>query len=181
MCFNDLNKLISDKGILYLSYGGFLSQSLISGMTDALEHKGQARGLNMNTSNAISIIFIEITQNIMNYATSKQDDEYDYVSEGLVLVGKDEGSENFYVYSQNIIAKDDMEKIRPRLERILFLSKEEIKKEYKELRRNGRHTHGKGAGIGFYEIAKKSKSIEFEFIQISEHKYCFQFKSLIAE
>lgn len=181
MCFEDLNRLISDKGIIYLSYGGFLNQSLISEMINALEQKIESSNLSMYTNSSICIIFIEISQNIMNYATSKKIKDLEYNSEGLIVVGKDDDLDEFYIYSQNTVAKKDMEKIKPKLEEISKLSIDELKKKYRELRRSGKNGHSKGAGIGFYEIAKKSKRIEFDFIEICSDKYCFQFKSVITQ
>ena len=51
--------------------------------------------------------------------------------------------DNYYIHSQNIIALKDKEKIEPKLEEILTLDQEQLKKKYRELRRSGRDKHGK--------------------------------------
>lgn len=178
MNFEDLRDIINREGIIFLSFGGILTQSLISELTESLEKEAVMYNLDMNTTHDISVIFIEITQNIMNYATSKQKDSRIYNSEGMIIVGRNT-DDNYYVCSQNIIAQEDREKIEPRLNQIKLLSKAELKASYRELRRSGKHTHGRGGGIGFYEIAKRSKYINFNFVEVNENKNYFQFESII--
>ena len=77
------------------------------------------------------------------------------------------------------MALADKEKMQPKLEEILKLNKNDLKKTYRELRKSGKNTHNNGGGIGFYEIAKRSDKIEFEFNQINEDKFYFQFTSFV--
>ncbi len=174
-----IQDLVEDDGIIFLTYGGFISQSLISAMTEALEKEAKQNALNMGISNNIFTIFIELTQNMMNYSKTKCQESTDVNSEGLIVVTKD-SYDNYYIHSQNIIALKDKEKIEPKLEEILTLDQEQLKKKYRELRRSGRDKHGKGGGIGFYEIAKRSDEINFEFNKINEDKYYFHFISKIV-
>jgi len=173
-----LQNLVEDDGIIFLTYGGSISQALITAMTESLEKETIENDLNLGISNNISTIFIELTQNIMNYSKSKHLNSKNLSSEGLIVLAKDkEGT--YYIHSQNIIALEDKEKIEPKLKEILKLSKEEIKKRYRELRRSGKNSHGKGAGIGFYEITKRSDGIKFDFDKINNDKYYFHFISKI--
>lgn len=177
MDINRIKDIVKQDGIVFLTYGGFLSQALISGMTEALEQEAENSDLAMGDANNIYTIFIELSQNMMNYSKNKEKDEFK--SEGLILVGKDE-EHNYYIHSQNIVALEDMEKIAPKLETIKKLSRDEIKKTYRELRRSGKHSHGKGGGIGFYEIAKRCNSIEYEFTKLSDDRYYFHFIASIT-
>ncbi|XPV68379.1 MAG: SiaB family protein kinase [Halarcobacter sp.] len=173
-----IQELVEDDGIVFLTYGGFLTQALISAMTEALEKEAEKNNLSLGVSNNIFTIFIELTQNMMNYSKNKYVNSSEVNSEGLIFVTKDRDL-NYYIHSQNIIALVDKEKIEPKLEEIQKLNYEEIKLRYRELRRSGRDCHGKGGGIGFYEIAKRSNGINFEFKKINEDKYYFHFTSKI--
>jgi len=176
MDINQIQNIVKKDGIVFLTYGGFLSQALISGMTEALEQETEQSDLNMGDSNNIFTVFIELSQNMMNYSKNKDTDEFK--SEGLILVGKNENS-NYYIHSQNIITLQDKDKIEEKLNTIKTSSKDEIKKIYRELRRSGRNTHGKGGGIGFYEIAKRCSEIDYDFKPINEDRYYFHFKATI--
>jgi len=62
----------------------------------------------------------------------------------------------------------------------LNLTKDEIKKRYKELRRNEKYKHSKGGGIGLYEIAKTADNFEFSFEE-KQNGYLFIFKAEIVQ
>jgi hypothetical protein len=170
--------MVQQDGIVFLTYGGFLSQALISGMTEALEKEAEVSGLGIGNASDIFTVFIELSQNMMNYSKMKTGDGSLVKSEGLIIVSKDE-EDNYFINSQNIIAQADKDKIEPKLAEITSMDKEGIKKRYKELRRSGAHAHGKGGGIGFYEIAKRCDKILYEFKKINEDRYYFHIKVII--
>jgi hypothetical protein len=178
MNINEIQQMVEHDGIVFLSYGGFLSQSLISAMTEALEKETENNDISMSSSNNIFMVFIELSQNMMNYSKSVDANDSSLMSQGLILVSRD-NQNNYHIHSQNIVSLKDKEKIEPKLLEIQSLDREDIKKRYRELRRSGRDKHGKGGGIGFYEIAKRCKSIDFEFKQINEDKFYFHMKTTI--
>jgi len=178
MNINDIQKLVENDGIIFLSYGGFLSQTLISGMTEALEKEADSNGVSMGVSNNIFTIFIELSQNMMNYSKNHHPNNREIDPGGLIIVSKDE-DKNYYIHSQNIVSIDDKNKMMPKLIDVTTLDKDGIKKKYKELRRSGKDTHGKGGGLGFYEIAKKCDKVEYDFREINEDKFYFHIKTKI--
>jgi len=178
MNVDNIQNVVEQDGIIFLTYGGFLTQTLITGMTEALEEEAQNNELNMGVANNIFTIFIELSQNVMNYSKDKRIDSNDVKSEGLIVVGKDDDM-NYYIHAQNIIAKEDKEKIEPKLNEIITMSKDELKKEYRARRKSGKDTHERGGGIGFYEIAKRSDEVSFEFKEINENKFYFHFVSKV--
>ncbi|MBR9882499.1 MAG: hypothetical protein GYB21_02100 [Oceanospirillales bacterium] len=147
-------------------------------MTDALERESEKKDLNQGLANNIFVIFIELSQNMMNYSKSREVEGDTFDPKGLIMVGKGE-NDAYYVLSQNILNDSDKNKILPKLEEIGQLDNDGLKKRYRELRKTGRDSHGQGAGIGFYEIAKRCESISYEFIPIGEGKYYFQFKAIV--
>lgn len=173
-----IQDIVEEDGIIFLTYGGFLSQSLISSMMEALENEAKERDLGLGVASNIFTIFIELTQNMMNYSKSKSLNCEELNPQGLIVVTKDL-EENYSIHSQNIIGKKDKDKIEPKLEEIARLNRDEVKKKYRELRRSGKDTHGKGGGIGFYEIAKRSDEIKYSFKKINDDKFYFHFISKI--
>ncbi|MBL0708595.1 MAG: hypothetical protein JJW00_06080 [Sulfurimonas sp.] len=145
-------------------------------MTEALEKEAEHNDIDMSASNNIFTIFIELSQNMMNY--SKALNEYADISQGLILVSRDKEF-NYNIHSQNVVSKADKEKIEPKLKEILSLDRDGVKKRYRELRKSGQNTHGKGGGIGFYEIAKKCDFINYDFNKIKDDRYYFHIKTTI--
>lgn len=178
MNFNEIQNIAEKDGIVFLAYDGFLSQALIAGMTEVLEKKALENNLDIGVSSNIFTIFIELAQNMMNYSKAKSDSSTVFKSQGLIIVGCD-ASGDYYVHSQNVISAEDRQKIEPKLIEIQSLDKEGIKQRYKELRRSGKNSHGKGGGIGFYEIAKRCDMIKYDFIPINESKFYFHFHAHI--
>lgn len=176
----DIQNMVENEGIVFVSYGGFLSQSLISSMTEALEKEAEVNEINMGVSSNLFTIFIELAQNMMNYSKNSEQNNRDIVPGGLIVVSREKNFEQYYIHSQNIISIDDKNKIEPKLLEIQSLDRDGIKQRYKELRRSGANTHGQGGGIGFYEIAKRCDKIDYEFKQINEDKYYFHIKTTIS-
>jgi len=178
MDINALHNMVEKEGIVFLTYGGFMSQALISNMTEALEFEAEDNNLDMSVSTNIFTIFIELAQNMMNYSKVKAENSEATKAEGLIVVGR-ENDERYYIHSQNIIDIGDKEKIEPKLIEIQSLDREGIKQRYKELRRSGANSHGKGGGIGFYEISKRCNEVEYNFKKINETKFYFDFKAIV--
>lgn len=176
MDITEIQELIKRRGIVFLSYGGFLSQALISGMADALEKEAEHSELGMKDSINLFTVFIELGQNMMNYAASQGQSSKEALAGGLIFVSKDVNGD-YYIDSQNLLSLKDKEKIEPRLTEVQSLDKAGIRKRYRELRRTGENTHERGGGIGFYEIARRCNTIGYEFHKVSEDRFIFHIKT----
>ncbi|NPA59861.1 MAG: YidC/Oxa1 family membrane protein insertase [Epsilonproteobacteria bacterium] len=168
---DNLESILEEDNIIFLTYGGVFTQSLIVGMTGVLEKEVEEAELSMKTSNNIFVIFIELAQNVMNYSKSARVKET-LNPKALVYVGK--LNENYFVSSQNIITKEDKEKMEPMLNQITNSTQAEIKQMYRDVRRSGKATHEKGGGLGFLEVAKKAKKIEYSFKDLQNGKYYYK-------
>lgn len=173
-----LESILEEDGIVFLTYGGFLTQSLVVGMTEALERESEHAELSVSLSMNIFTIFIELSQNMMNYSKSIRENDKRFDPKGLIVVGKNSANE-YYILSQNIVDLDDKNKIEPKLQTIAETDLEGIRKLYKDARRSGKDKHGKGGGIGFYEIAKRASRIEYDFTPIQDDKFYFKFKAVL--
>ena len=169
--FEELESLLKEDNIIFLTYGGTFTQSLIAGMTGVLEKEVEEAELSMKISNNIFVVFIELAQNVMNYS-KKVKKEQILDPKGLIFVGKK--GDHYFVCSQNIVSMEDKEKIEPRLKMIQSASAEAIKQHYKEIRRSGKESHEKGGGLGLLEIAKKSQQIEYDFQDLQDAKFYYK-------
>ena len=168
----EINKAAKVEDII-LEYDGILTQGIISHNMDLIEHSVE----NMGMMGKISTLTVELTQNMMNYSKSLDLNCRDIRPAGFIKIIKE--NDNYLVESRNIISVEDKNKIEPKLLEIQSLDASGIKKRYRELRKSGENTHEKGGGIGFYEIAKLTNNIEFEFKIINDEKYYFYFKAIV--
>ncbi len=153
---------------------GLITQEIITQSIDTIEKNIDNIGLMSN----ISTIVIELAQNMMNHS-KKENNSQEFSSLGSYTVSQ-ESQELYRIKSENILSLKDKEKIELKLLNILSSDIGEIKRCYKELRKSGKDKHDRGAGIGFYEIAKISQNIKFEFSQMNEESFTFSFNVLVS-
>ncbi len=161
--------LLQDNGII-LSISGVLSQDLLSIFVESLKAKLELLlPINPSAHNIFNI-FIEQAQNILNYSKTQDTNISSLInSSNIIFVGYDNDEKLFYISSSNLIANDDMPKVKERIEYINSLDSEELKSYYKLARKSGVKMHEKGAGLGFIEMAKKSsKKLEYSFESYDE-------------
>ena len=171
MTIKYIRKLVKNIKIVFMIYIGSMSQTLLSGVIEALEEEKEISNISKKTSHHIFTVLIEMTQNIIKHSKNKSGNENKFNSNSLILLGKDD--DNFYVHSENIVTVENKNKIEEKIENIKKLTKDEINYKYKELRRTASNAHSAGAGIGFYEIAKRARKIKYKFEEINDNKFKF--------
>jgi PAS domain S-box-containing protein len=157
-------------------YEGLITQAVLANCLDSIE----VQVSDMNTLSKLSVIVIEYCQNIINYGKNEELDNYEINSIGEIDV-RYINDKNYELISINTVSLEDKQKIKPKLQEIQSLDKQALKKRYRELRKSGQNTHEKGGGIGMYEIAKISDSVEYEFTPINKDKYTFMMKVIVLD
>jgi hypothetical protein len=142
---------------MLICFSGYFSQGIIEELGEAvkqhMENESRTKG---DIFNVLSV-FIEQSQNIRNYANSKQgQDCFQRVSEsGIVVIGKSEPG--YYICSGNYVHNDDLPPLLARIDRLAGMDKEQLKKLYKE-KLHGALPEGGGAGLGLINIARKTSA-----------------------
>ena len=103
-----------------------------------------------------------------------------FESPGICIVGYDQKKEHFFVSSANIMHTKDESKLSKKLDKIIPMKKDELREYYKALRRSGKDKHGRGAGLGFLEMAKKSVlPMEYTITHLDEERSFFEIKTYL--
>jgi PAS domain S-box-containing protein len=148
-----------------IKYDGVLTQEIITHTIKIIEKEIP----NIGMMGKVSTTVIELLQNMMHYG--KGEGSYELIKNEY----------NYEIRTKNIVSEEDKNKIEKKLLEIKSLDEAGIKKRYGDLRRSGENTHGKGGGIGLYEIAKLVKNIEYKFIKTNENTYSYEFKTNIVK
>ena len=156
-------------------YEGVMTQNIIATAMDNIE----AKIPNINLRGTISTITIEYCQNMMNYSKGLREEDGDKIVPAGEIEVTLTNNEYYEIIATNAVSIEDKKIIESKLKEIQSLDRKGIRARYKELRRSGENTHGKGGGIGIYEIAKVSDSIEYNFMALNEDKYMFMMKSVV--
>lgn len=176
---NNLLKLQSDlrdKGIL-ISFSGRFSQGIIQELGEAIKKRMEAEDRSKNDIYNVFSIFIEQTQNITNYAACMEGSSpYDKIANsGIVSIGKTDF--RYFIWSGNMIDNNDAYKLKERLDFIIPLDKNQLKKLYKEQLKKELEPGCKTAGMGLIDIARKaSLPIEYSVHKLDEHFSFFEIR-----
>lgn len=174
---NDLD----NHGVI-LCFSGVVSQEILSTFAEMIESKFESEGFaDMTAARNIFAIFVELTHNIISYssnATVVGDNKKQ--SPGVIVIGRDAALSKFYIKSGNTIEASSQDKIAERIDSIKNLDKEELKTLYKEHRKSGKNTHGRGGGLGFLEIQRKaSEPLEYTFNKIDDNNLFFCVQAIV--
>ena len=179
---SDIKTDLNNQGIFF-SFCGPLSQELIVEIGDILKQKMEAEEASPPTICKVFSMLVEQSQNIIHYSAETMPDQRQTRSDkllylGIIAVGyKDD---HYFVLGGNKIRKDDVGRLRMKLEKIQSLDRDELKGFYHEQRKQGPDEYSKGGGLGFIEVARKaSQPIEFTFFELDSQYAFFSFKSII--
>lgn len=121
-------------------------------------------------------VMVEIMQNILSYSYDSIDlGNNTYQSRGHVKICLDNSSKIYTIDTGNLISKNKKEGITSIIEEANSLDADGLKTLYKERRRDRRKNHDRGAGLGFLDMARKSKNrLGFKFLENDEESLMFE-------
>lgn len=159
------------KGNTMIAFNGVMSQESIVGMGEVLRSElHQYHPLNI--VNKIFAIYIEMTQNVLHYSFLKSDSNGKSIGLGSVLVLA--YSNGYRLVTVNVVNKQQKENLTKKCELINSLNEVEIKDHYLNRRRKMAEGDSKGAGLGFFDIVRRSgRPVEFIFEPLENEQYYF--------
>lgn len=145
----ELQNDLDNYGVL-ISFSGRFTQGIIEELGEAVKKYLEIEDRPKNDIFNVFAVFIEQTQNIKNYSTSKEGSPvYNrIVSSGIVTIGKSENG--YFVCSGN------------QIENLVSLDKDALKKLYKEQIKKELPPGSTSAGVGLIHMARKA-SLPLEY------------------
>lgn len=155
------------EGIIF-SFNGFISESILFALGDALKKKMSADETSVTTIKRVFSVFVEQAQNIIRYSAETLGEdgrEGHQIRSGLITVGTEGG--RFFVACGNVMRRDEAGPLQARLEMLRGLDPAGIKAYYREKILDPATAGSKGANLGLIEIARRaSEPIQFDFLAI---------------
>lgn len=155
-----------------LSFSGKLTQDIIVSLGEALREELVNRYESKYT-NRVFAVFIEVLQNVLHYAFEPQEQYLanPYYFDRIWVVDESNG---ISIISSNSATKAQAEKLKGKCEFANNLNAEELKKEYLERRKAKVEPDGKGAGIGLFDIVRKSgNKLNYHFTSVGPNVEVF--------
>ncbi len=156
-------------------YQGSFTNKIITTATNLIK-RGVVDGEGFDKlRNRLSFLMVESFQNIVRYGEDKvpqNEQEEDLIKE--IFITRNLGN-CYYIISGNLIKNENVEFVRSKLEQINQLGIDELKELYLVELTNRRFTPKGGAGLGFIEMARKTKQkLDYEFTKIDDdHSFFF--------
>ena len=122
----EIEAVLQKDKIVFITYGSFLTQSLIGAIADTIELECESSNSSMKISTDMLTIFIELSQNMLNYTRKIEVEGKEFNPKGIIIIGKSL-EDKYYILSQNVVSLEDKGKMEPKLQGILDTDKAGIK------------------------------------------------------
>lgn len=182
----DLRSMLHRQGVIF-AYSGYVTEPVLSGVGEALKQKLTIDDADTKTLRSVFAVFVEQMQNIIRYSAEKARQDLPPANEqgalmemryGILTIGREGG--DYVVCAGNLVKKEDVPRLRERLEKIRNMSKDDLKILYKEQLRADPDIGSKGAGVGLTEIARRaSKPIDYDFADVDGDHVFFALRATI--
>ena len=172
--------LMHDNHIQF-SYKGPITQDVLVALGDTIKEKLHRDDCDAKVIRRVFSVLVETAHNILKYSQEKTtvDDSNRSIGVGLIGIGKTQ-CDTFLVFSGNLVTIEEAARIEKQLEIINHSSRDELNKIYHNQLKHGKFSSEGGAGLGLYEIARKSDNpIEYLFTEVNEEYKFFELKILI--
>lgn len=168
-----------EKRNVVLSFKGDITSELLTSILHVIEQKLDRYNEPKAVKRKVFNVLVECLQNLYLHSHIKKNQSEDQPSV-IVMVAKYNGGYN--ILTGNVILNDNVKVLSERLTEINNLSKDQLKDLYLETLTDGQRSKKGGGGLGFIEIARKSKQkLEFGFVPYNDKTTFFSLNVKITE
>lgn len=170
---------LSSHGVI-ASFNGSFTQGIIEEIGTAIKsYLELERNTDETDIHNVFSVYIEQAQNIKAYFLNKASggDQLELsrrAFESIIVIGRH--NERFFVCSGNLVHNADVPSLKERIDYVNSLSKDQLKKSYKDILR-GTETGCGRSGLGIIDMARKAAlPLEYMFIARDENYAFFTLK-----
>lgn len=167
----DIYKFLDDDNII-LSYKGAVTPDVITSLITILENKINSSDIRMDVKRRVVRVLVECFQNLYHHLDIALDADPQGENNALIIV-KQMG-ERFLIRTGNVIKEKDVINLRRRIAMVNALNNDELRDLYRKKLENDPFSEKGTAGLGFIDIARKSKQkLDYEVIEMEGEKRFF--------
>ena len=162
---------------ILLCFNGPISRSLIEEIGNALKNYLQADSALPSAAMDVFSAYIEMTQNIRHYATSKN--LSDSQASGTITISREQ--DHYIINAGNVVDIADGEALLQRIHHLAGLDKTGLKALWKTQMRQPRQAGASsGAGLGLIDMARKaSQPLAASFNRLDDHSGFFSLQVVL--
>ena len=119
-------------------------------------------------------VLVECFQNLYHHIEEQESDQLEVRLQKSALIMVKWAEDKFIIRTGNHIGKKGIPELKEKLAMVNSLSNEELRALYQSKLKNDERSEKGTAGLGFIDIARKSKNkLEYEFLDIDAHSSLF--------
>ena|SRR5688572_1941556 len=149
---------------IILSFKGDFNQDLVNAILLLAEREPDVQNGGTVPRARVFSIMVECMQNIRKYGAVN--DAGSELKPGIILVCRDK--DGYSIKTGNLVLNDEVSSLKGRLEKIVALTKEELKTLHKKVLSETQLSEKSGAGLGLISMARKCDSFTFKFQELNE-------------
>jgi hypothetical protein len=158
-------------------YYGYINHDLTKSLVNLAKTLLEKRQENKGLVRKVITVTVEGAQNVYKHGSTLAEDS---MGNSVFVIAE---NEDFYIITiSNYLDKVSAEELKPKLDKIKLLKKDELQSEYAYHASTNEITAKGGAGLGLYEIARASGNLfEYNFFDINEEVCLFTNNIKIAK
>ncbi len=169
-----------NKEDVILSYHGEITYDMVKSMLEMLMNTLENVTGTPKVKKKVVYVMVEMLENLVKHVTNLDDRD---VNNNDVVVTVWSEKESYYIATGNYVSKAEKEYLSEWISKINSFSREELRSFFKQKLSESEISSRGGAGLGFIDIARKSKQkLEFKFDDAEDNQYFFTLRvSIIKE
>ncbi len=169
----DFFRKMEDEKVI-LSFKGELTPELLTSILHVLEAKVKSIDFVKLKRKRIFNVLVECFQNLYHHIDETQLKQINGKQEKSALIMVKYVDESFIVRTGNFVPNNEIDGLKHKLDTVNELNAEELKELYQTKLRINSHSDKGTAGLGFIDIARKSKGkLDYEFLKIDAESSFF--------
>jgi len=162
-----------EKENIVISFKGEITSEIISEVLRMAEDKldGEKNSIRKKIYN----ILVEGLQNLYHHSETRHiSEDMGETKEAILLIWYEDNT--YHIQTGNYIKNENIPLLKTKLEKINAMSKDELRKYYKEVLNNNQFSEKGGASLGMIDIAKRSgEKLDFSFTKVNDYISFFDF------
>lgn len=169
----DFYRKMEDEHII-LSFKGEFSADLLTSILHILESRMEAMGIDRKKKKRVFNVLVECFQNLYHHIETQESDQHEVSIQKSALIMVKCVDDKFIIRTGNHISNKGIPDLTEKLAMVNSLSEEELRTLYQSKLQNDERSEKGTAGLGFIDIARKSKNkLEYEFLKIDANSSFF--------
>ena len=163
---------------IILSFKGEITSDIITMVLQIMESRLDSEDAKSSVKKKIFNILVECMQNLYHHAEAEDPDVKTSRKAMLEMYFDDE---YYNIITGNYMKNEEVEKLRTRLDKVNSLSKEDLRRFYREILDNNQISNKGGANLGMIDMARKSgEKLEYNFTKVNDTMTFFDLKVKIS-